>query len=72
MLLSIACTLDLEVDLVDVTQAFLNADIDSTVYVRPDKGVTNVLSVPADSWLKLKKSLYGSLSLLVRYLRMHT
>ena len=59
MLLSIACTLNLEVDLVDVTQAFLNADIDSTVYVKPAQGVTDVLGVPADSWLKLKKSLYG-------------
>lgn len=59
MLLSIACSLDLEVDLVDVTQAFLNADIDSTVYVKPAQGVTDVLGVPADSWLKLKKSLYG-------------
>ncbi len=46
-------------DLVDVTQVFLNADIDSTVYVKPAPGVAEVLNIPPDSWLKLKKSLYG-------------
>ncbi len=59
LLLPMACTLDLEVDLVDVNQAFLNADIDSTVYVKPAPGVAKVLNIPPDSWLKLKKSLYG-------------
>ena len=59
MLLSMACACDFEVDLVDVCQAFLNAELQEEIYMRPAPGVTQILGIPPDSWLKLKRNLYG-------------
>ena len=59
MLLSMATACDFEVDLVDVCQAFLNAELQEEIYMRPAPGVTQILNIPDDSWLKLKRNLYG-------------
>ncbi len=59
MLLSMATACDFEVDLVDVCQAFLNAELQEEIYMRPAPGVTQILGIPDDSWLKLKRNLYG-------------
>jgi hypothetical protein len=59
MLLSMANACDFEVDLVDVCQAFLNAPLEETIYMRPAPGVTEILGIPDDSWLLLKRNLYG-------------
>ena len=59
MLLSMACACDFEIDLVDVCQAFLNAELQEEIYMRPAPGVTQILGIPPDSWLKLKRNLYG-------------
>lgn len=58
-LLSVACALDMEIHLCDISQAFLYADLEEEVYMRPAAGITDVMGVPPDTWLKLKKSLYG-------------
>ena len=50
---------DFEVDLVDVCQAFLNAPLEEEIYMRPAPGVTDILGIPSDAWLKLKRNLYG-------------
>ena len=59
MILSMAAACDFEVDLVDVCQAFLNAELQEEIYMKPAPGVTEILGVPPDSWLKLKRNLYG-------------
>ena len=59
MLLSMAAACDFEIDLVDVCQAFLNAELQEEIYMRPAPGVCQILGVPEDSWLKLKRNLYG-------------
>ena len=59
MLLSMATACDFEIDLVDVCQAFLNAELQEDIYMRPAPGVTQILGIPDDSWLKLKRNLYG-------------
>ena len=59
MLLSMATACDFEIDLVDVCQAFLNAELQEEIYMRPAPGVTQILGIPDDSWLKLKRNLYG-------------
>jgi hypothetical protein len=59
MLLSMATACDFEVDLVDVCQAFLNAPLEEEIYMRPAPGVTEILGIPNDSWLKLQRNLYG-------------
>jgi hypothetical protein len=58
-LLSVACALDLEIHLCDVTQAFLHAPLEEEVYMRPAKGVCEVMGLEPGTWLKLEKSLYG-------------
>lgn len=58
-LLSVACALEMEIHLVDITQAFLYADLEEDVYMRPADGVCEVMGLESDTWLKLKKSLYG-------------
>jgi hypothetical protein len=59
MLLSMANACDFEIDLVDVCQAFLNAPLEEEIYMRPAKGVCDILGVSRNSWLKLKRNLYG-------------
>ena len=59
MLLSIATACDLEVDLVDVCQAFLNAPLMEDIYMKPAPGVNKILGLPEEQWLKLKRNLYG-------------
>jgi hypothetical protein len=55
LLLSIAAAQNLVLHHVDVVQAFLCADLEETVYVRPPPGV----DAPAGYVWKLRKSLYG-------------
>ncbi len=59
ILMSIANECDLECDVVDVCQAFLNATLDENIYMRPAPGVNHVLGIPDSYWLRLKKNLYG-------------
>jgi hypothetical protein len=59
MLLSMATACDFEINLVDVCQAFLNAELTEDIYMRQAPGVTQILGVPPDSWLRLKRNLYG-------------
>lgn len=59
-MLSIAANLDLEVDMVDVRQAYLYADLEEKhLVVQPAKGVTETLGLPSDSWFRVRKSNYG-------------
>jgi hypothetical protein len=53
--LAIVNHLDLECDQVDITAAFLNGDLDETIYLAPPEGS----DIPADKVLLLRKSLYG-------------
>jgi hypothetical protein len=59
MLLSMATACDFEIDLVDVCQAFLNPPLEEEIYMKPAAGVTDILGIAEDSWLKLKRNLYG-------------
>ncbi len=52
MLLSMATACDFEINLVDVCQAFLNAPLTEEIYMRPAPGVTEILGILNDSWLK--------------------
>ena len=57
---SLAASLDLEMTMVDVRQAYLYADLEEKhLVVQPAPGITEILGVPADSWFKVKKSQYG-------------
>jgi hypothetical protein len=56
ILLSLASAKGLEVAGLDFTQAYLNADLEVPVYVRPPKGVTNL---PQGCILHVTKALYG-------------
>ena len=57
---SLAASLDLEMMMVDVRQAYLYADLEEKhLVVQPAPGITDILGIPADSWLKVKKSQYG-------------
>jgi hypothetical protein len=59
MLLSIAAACDFEVDLVDICQAFLNAELREDIYMKPAPGVTDILGIPDSYLLRLKRNLYG-------------
>jgi hypothetical protein len=59
LLLSIAAACDLEVDMVDICQAFLNADLQEEIYMKPAPGVNQILGIPESYLLRLKRSLYG-------------
>jgi len=59
LLLSIATACDLECDVVDVCQAFLNATLEEDICMRPAPGVNHVLGIPDSYWLRLKRNLYG-------------
>jgi hypothetical protein len=59
MLLALGNALDLEIDLVDICQAFLHAELEEHIVMRPAKGVNEVLGVPQNFQLKLKRNLYG-------------
>jgi hypothetical protein len=60
MIFSLAASLDLEMDMVDVKQAYLHADLEEEhLMMQPATGVTDILGLPAGSWFRLKKSLYG-------------
>ena len=39
VLLSLACSLDLEIEQFDVVTAFLNADVDEDIYMHPPPGL---------------------------------
>ena len=53
--LSLVNHLDLECDQVDIKAAFLNGDLDETIYLVPPEGS----NISADKVLHLRKSLYG-------------
>ena len=49
--------LDLECDQVDIKAAFLNGDLEETIYLCPPEGTEN--EIPEDKVFKLQKSPYG-------------
>lgn len=49
--------LDLECDQVDIKAAFLNGDLQETIYLLPPQGMEH--RVPKGKFLRLKKTLYG-------------
>ena len=53
--LSLVNHLNLECDQVDIKAAFLNGDLEETIYLDPPEGS----DIPADKVLHLRKSLYG-------------
>ena len=53
--LSVVNHLDLELDQIDIKSAFLNGDLEETIYMEPPEGS----DIPAGSICLLKKSLYG-------------
>jgi hypothetical protein len=53
--LSLVNHLDLECDQVDIKAAFLNGDLEETIYLSPPEGS----NIPANKVLHLRKSLYG-------------
>jgi hypothetical protein len=53
--LAIVNHLDLELHQVDIKAAFLNGDLDKTIYMEPPEG----LEIDSTSVIRLKKSLYG-------------
>jgi hypothetical protein len=55
VLLSLVNHLDLECDQVDIKAAFLNGDLEETIYLSPPEGS----NIPADKVLHPRKSLYG-------------
>ena len=55
LFLSIVNHLDLECDQVDITAAFLNGDLEETIYLNPPE----VSNIGQDKVLLLRKSLYG-------------
>jgi hypothetical protein len=59
MLFSIANACDFEIDLVDICQAFLNAELKEKIYMKPAPGVAEILGIPDTHILWLKHNLYG-------------
>jgi hypothetical protein len=59
VLLSLACSLDLEIEQFDVVTAFLNADVDEDIYMHPPPGLEGTSSHGQRLVCKLKRSLYG-------------
>ncbi len=59
LLFSVSAACDLEVDLVDICQAFLNADLQEEIYMKPAPGVNQILGIPEGHLLRLKRNLYG-------------
>lgn len=55
VLLSLVNYFDMECDQVDVTAAFLNGDLEETIYMSPPEGS----NIPSHKVLHLRKSLYG-------------
>lgn len=55
VLLSLVNYADLECDQVDIKAAFLNGELEETIYMEPPEGG----DIPADKVIKLRKSLYG-------------
>ena len=55
LFLSVVNHLDLECDQVDITAAFLNGDLEETIYLNPPEGS----NIGQDKVLLLRKSLYG-------------
>lgn len=55
VLLSLVNYADLECDQVDIKAAFLNGELEETIYMEPPEGS----DIPADQVIKLCKSLYG-------------
>jgi len=59
-MISLAASLDLEMDMADVKQAYLNAELaEKHLVVEPAPGITEVLGVPKGSWLRVCRSQYG-------------
>ena len=60
LIFSIAARHDLEMDMVDVSQAYLYAGLEEeNLVMKPASGVTDILGIEPDSWFRLKRSLYG-------------
>ncbi len=59
VLISLACSLDLEIEQFDVVIAFLNADVDEDIYMYPPPGPTRTSTHEQRLVCKLKRSLYG-------------
>jgi hypothetical protein len=59
VLLSLACRLDLEIELFDVVTAFLNADVDEDSYMHPPPGLPGTSKKGERLVCKLKRSLNG-------------
>ena len=59
MLLSLACSLDLEIEQFDVVTAFLNADVDENIYMYPPPSLNGTSTHGERLLCKLKRSLYG-------------
>jgi hypothetical protein len=55
LVLAIIAHFDLEVDQIDIVAAFLNGDLEETIYMDPPEGSP----IPATKMLRLRKSLYG-------------
>jgi hypothetical protein len=53
--LSLVNYFDLECDQVDIVAAFLNGDLEETIYMNPPQGS----DLPSNKVLRLRKSLYG-------------
>ena len=58
-MLSLACSLDLEIQQFDVVTAFLNADVDEDIYMHPSTCMNGTSTHGERSVCKLKRSLYG-------------
>jgi hypothetical protein len=59
VLLSLACSLDLEIEQFDVVTAFLNADVDEDIYMHPPPSLPGTSPHGQRLVCKLKRSLYG-------------
>jgi hypothetical protein len=59
VLLSLACSLDLEIEQFDVVTGFLNDDVDKYIYMHPPPGLTGTSTHGQRLVCKLKRSLYG-------------
>ncbi|CCF53341.1 hypothetical protein NDA11_000152 [Ustilago hordei] len=55
MVLVLSARLDWEIDSIDVKQAYLNANLEHDIYLKPPEGTT----IPHGKVYKLVKSLYG-------------